>query len=31
VIPVYAEDGFTVVDWYTLSSDEGSPSPSPGG
>lgn len=31
VIPVYAEDGFTVVDWYTLSSDEGSPSPPPGG
>jgi hypothetical protein len=31
VIPVYAEDGFTVVDWYTLSSDEGSTSPPPGG
>jgi hypothetical protein len=30
VIPVHAEDGFTVVDWYTLSSDNGSPSPPPG-
>jgi hypothetical protein len=29
VIPVYAEGGFTVVDWYTLSSDDGSPSPPP--
>lgn len=23
VIPVYAADGFTVVDWYTISSGEG--------
>jgi len=28
VIPVYAEDGMTVVDWYTLSAGDGSPTPS---
>lgn len=27
VIPVYAADGITVVDWYTVSSGEGAPSP----
>lgn len=27
VIPVYAGGDFTVVDWYTLSSDDGSPIP----
>jgi hypothetical protein len=29
VIPVYAADGMTVVDWYTISSGEEEPSPSP--
>jgi hypothetical protein len=27
VIPVYADDGFTVVDWLTISSGEGTPIP----
>jgi hypothetical protein len=31
VIPVYAADGITVVHWYTVSSDDGSPSPPPSG
>ncbi len=30
VIPVYAEDGFTVVDWYTITSGEGTPIPPSG-
>lgn len=29
VIPVYAADGITVVDWYTISSGGREPSPSP--
>jgi hypothetical protein len=31
VIPVYAADGVTVIDWLTLSSGEGAPSPPPDG
>jgi hypothetical protein len=33
VLPLYAPDGITVVDWYTISSGEGRPSvaPLPGG